>query len=162
MSEDVEINVKGLDALIRVLQKVQSASVRVGVLGPSNQRSAVAGETKTPGNAEIGAIHEFGTATIPERSFLRMPVTKYLGKKLEELGPDTGEALAVKCLKQESLRPFMEIVGITAVGVINEAFASGGFGEWAPHSPGYENNTGMLLVDTTQLRNAVTYEVKAS
>ena len=163
MNDDaaVEMNLKGLEKLLTVIKSAATASAKVGVLGKGGKRSAVAGETSTPTNAEIGAIHEYGTATAPERSWLRMPLTEKLPGALESSGEPT-EATLQKCMNANSAKPYLEIVGIAAVGVINEAFDTGGFGQWPPHAAGYENNTGNILVDTAQLRNAVSYEVKAS
>lgn len=137
------IDTKKLDQVIKSLK--QTGSVKVGILGDSR-------------NATIGACHEFGTSKMAQRSFLRMPLSEKLNGKLQ-----LTDSMIDKMRDANSVAPWLEEIGITAVGVVLEAFDTGGYGQWAAwKNKNYENNTGMILVDTTQLRDSVTYEVNAT
>lgn len=151
---DTDINVKGLEKLAKAL-KMKPPVARVGILGNSSARKEGSG----PSNAEIGAAHEFGTSKLPMRSFLRIPISENLNAYLESSGLLDKKAMA-DVVTQGSLRPWVEKMAIVAEGIVIEGFHTGGFGRWAPwKTPGYENNTGMILVDTTQLRDSITSEV---
>ena len=152
------VNVKGLDQLIKAL-KAKVPVARVGILGSKTYRkSEGAGQ---PTNAEIGAAHEFGTTKIPQRSFLRVPIANNLEKEMNSKGMLDKDTLN-EVVKSGTLMPWMEKVAIAAEACVSDAFATGGDGKWpAWKNPNYENNANMLLVDTTQLRESITSEVKA-
>lgn len=106
-------------------------------------------------NAEIGAIHEFGSYSerIPQRSFLLMPLTFHLGKNLK--GNWTGWILSggmVNAAKH---------LGVMAEKTIQQAFATGGFGEWRPLAPSTiaRKGSSAILIDTAQLRRSISYRV---
>lgn len=153
--ETVTLKDKRLKDLIKAFKNPPTA--RVGILGNKNARSSSGKKT----NSEIGALHEFGTSEIPQRSFLRIPIIENLEKFLEKNGAFDRNLLA-KVIEQKSLELYVHQIAVTAEEVVQEAFASGGFGKWPAHKSGYQNNTGMLLIDTTQLRNSITSEVKKS
>lgn len=150
---DVSLKVDGLDKLLKALKR-QQPSARVGILGSTASRGGGG-----PTNAEIGAVHEFGNSTHPVRSFLRMPLTTFLGKQVEKSGMFSKD-IADEMIKKQSVVPVLEKVAVIAEGIVLEAFDTGGFGTWAPWAPGYMNNGGQLLVDTHQLRDSITSEVK--
>lgn len=142
MSND---GVKFDDRKIRKILKQFSEkipSVLVGILGEENARS----DGKT--NAEIGSIHEFGSTDgkIPMRSFLRMPITEWLHKEIDN----------IKAQKELSIEQVAEQIGIAAVAVIEDAFATSGFGQW----PVGKTKDIEMLVDTGQLRDSISYEVE--
>lgn len=148
---DDELNTDGIDKLMKAL-KGKLPSIRVGILGGGARSDGLT-------NAEVGAFHEFGTTKIPQRSFLRIPITENLNKKLEQSGAFDKAALA-QVIKTKSILPWMSKVGVLAEGIILEAFASNGYGKWPGWSVGYKNKTGQILVDTQQLRSSITYEIK--
>ena len=151
---DVDLKLKGLEQIAKSLRTSKIPKIKVGIIGNSAARSG--GKTS---NATIGAIQEFGTSTIPMRSFLRVPLAEELPKRLQASGAFDKHSLD-ETLKIGSLVPFMKKVAVVAEEVVLGAFDTGGYGKWAPwKDPTYENNTGMLLVDTQQLRNSVTAEV---
>lgn len=160
-----EINVKGLDQLLKSLNgKLPIA--RVGIIGskvkPHLAKKGEKAPKGAPTNADIGAVHEFGVPArnIEQRSFLRVPISEYLQKYLEKSGAFDADTLS-EVLKLGSVLPWLKKVAISAETVSIDAFATGGFGQWAPWKiPGYMNNGGMLLVDTKQLRDSVTSEVR--
>jgi phage gpG-like protein len=178
MSDDAyTMNTKNLDQLIKALKNNMSKG-RVGILGgktmrnntdsgPGKSVSANKGKAPKSGigdvttNAAVGAIHEFGIpGRIPQRSFLRVPIAEQLPKELEKSGAFSKDELN-KVIKEESLKPWIERIVLVAVNIVTEAFDTGGFGKWPKwKDPNYSNNSGQVLVDTTQLRNSITGDVK--
>jgi phage gpG-like protein len=157
MSDDtVTINVKGLDQLLKAL-KAGPPIARVGILGDKTARS---GDGSFQTNAEIGAAHEFGTSKMPARSFLRVPISQNLQKEMENSGALDKKTLN-EVVKQGSVLPWVKKIAILAEGIVADAFDTGGFGKWPGwKNPNYTNNSGQLLVDTKQLRDSITSEVK--
>ncbi len=153
---EMKYNVRGLESLIKAL-KVRQPKVRVGILDGHNSRSGKDGST----NAEIGAAHEYGTVNMVQRSFLRVPLQEFLDKKLEESGAFNKDTFR-DVIKEGTLLPWLQKIASIAEQVVIGAFDSGGYGQWSPWvNPNYENNTGLILVDTQQLRNSITSDVKA-
>lgn len=110
-------------------------------------------------NAELGVIHEFGSATrnIPPRSFLRMPIeTK--GKEIVQLlaGKETRELI-----KKGELLSVFTLLGIKGEEIVQRAFETKGFGQWPPNKPATVDRKGSSapLIDTGQLRRSITSDV---
>lgn len=138
-----------LQKLVKAL-KLKAPTLKVGIV--SNARS------DHSDNSTIGAAHEFGTSTIPKRSFLREPLAEQLPKVLEQMGHFDKETLE-KTIRNSSLEEYAEIIGKLAVGIVIKGFETNGYGKWAPWAPGYKNRTGKILVDTAQLKNSIGYVV---
>lgn len=154
------VGVTGLEKLIKALHQKPPVA-RVGILG-DNTRTRAEGDKSPPTNAEVGAAHEFGTSSIPRRSFLRVPIADGLQGEMERSGLLDQKALK-EVIKQGSVLPWMEKVAVCAEACVLEAFDTGGNGKWpAWKDPGYMNNAGQLLVDTKQLRQSISTEVKQS
>jgi phage gpG-like protein len=152
---ETTLKIDGLENLAKMLKR-KSAVVKIGVLAGAGQRSQNDGVT----NAEIGAAHEYGTKKMPMRSFLRVPLADHLNKKLQNEKLLSNDVLR-DCVKEKSLKPWLNIIGTTAHQIVLEAFASNGYGKWEKYKdPNYQNNTGMKLVDTTQLRDSITWIIK--
>lgn len=152
MSDDVTLKVDGLDKLLKAL-KSKPPVARVGILGSKNARSG-----KENSNATVGAAHEFGTSKLPMRSFLRVPLTDNLQKYMEKSGLLDKEAMEL-VIKQGSLVPWIKKVAIIGESIVLDAFSTGGFGKWKPSNMD-KKLVKMTLVETQQLRNAITSEVK--
>lgn len=172
MSDDsttIELNTKPLDRLVMAF-KGRIPVARVGILGKKVSRSEVkvnstnTGYKKIKGseapqtNAEIGAKHEFGDGKTVIRSFLRVPLTEHLQAFLEKSGAFDKDSLK-KVVREGSIRIWVEKMAGVAEQVIAEAFASGGFGKWKPSNM-KNKKVQMTLVETQQLRNSITSEVK--
>ena len=159
MSETVSLNTKGLDKLLKALGRLPRA--RVGVLGDKAVRGASEhdGEKKESGptNAEIGAAHEYGTSTLPQRSFLRVPISDNLSKALDNAGLMDKDAVK-KVLAEGSVVPWLKKIAIVAEDIVLQAFDNGGFGKWKPSNMKNKTNH-QTLVETQQLRNSITSEV---
>lgn len=152
MDEDTAYDLESqpLDRLIRVLSEKLPVA-RVGVLAT--------GRTDDSNNAEVGAAHEFGTSTVPQRSFLRMPIMEKFDGELEKSGA-FNEDMLKEVVKSGTIRTWMQKIAKIGERIVLDALATGGFGKWKPWKPGYSNQTGQILVDTQQLKNAITSDVK--
>lgn len=137
---------KGLD---------NNMGVKIGILGSTNTR-----EDGDPlGNAGVGLIQEFGSVTnkIPARSFLRMP--------LETKSKELAASLRVKSTKEKllsgNLKGALQDVGFAAERIIDDAFKSRGFGNWAPNKPSTikKKKSSTPLIDTRQLQRSITSKV---
>lgn len=148
------VELKGLEQLLKAL-KAKPPVARVGILGESGGR-----KQGNITNAEVGAAHEFGTSTLPQRSFLRVPISDHLEKKMGESGAlDPDSMMAV--IKQGTVLPWVKKMAILAEGIVAEAFQTSGFGKWAPwKNESYTNNTGQVLINTGQLQRSISSEVK--
>lgn len=152
----VQMTTTGLDKILKAV-KGQLPVARVGILGSKNARPSGKGKS----NATIGAAHEFGTSSLPARSFLRVPISDNLDKYLERAGAFDQEVVKT-ILKEGSLVAFLRKVGIVAEAIVADAFDTGGFGKWKALSPATiaRKKNNQILVETQQLRNSITSEVK--
>jgi hypothetical protein len=116
-------------------------------------RSYAASSAKT--NAEIGFLHEFGVPNkIPKRSFLRMPIFQYA----EDIIGQVKKAGALKKLKEGKSIQVLSDLGIACENVIGRAFASAGWGSWAPNAASTirrKRGGDSPLIDTGQLRRSI-------
>lgn len=142
---NVQLNLDGINDLLKKFANMPD--VKIGILNDKKRSDGM-------GNAELGLIHEMGLGSNPQRSFLRMP----LNTKMPEMIKNNLEFLEEKMV-EEGVEAVAETLGRMGVEVVQSAFDSDGFGHWEKHSPGYENNTGNVLVDTTQLRRSIESEV---
>lgn len=150
MSDETTLNTKGIDKLLKTIKK--PPTVKVGIIGDHDARED--GES----NATIGAQHEFGTSTLPQRSFLRMPLQTKLFNALEDSGILNQKEID-EVVKNGSFATLLRKIGKEAEGVIRDAFDSGGFGEWIP-SHMENKKVKQTLVETGDLRKSISSEVK--
>ena len=146
-----------LNKLVENLSK--KLFVDIGVLGETNK--TVEGGLTIAG---IGAVHEFGTdkagrsndISIPERSFIRMPL---------ETGQDSIEKTIEPKIKQyiaeENIEGLFKLIGIAGEARIKEAFETAGFGTWEANAPSTIKSKGSdsPLIDTGELRKSITSKV---
>jgi len=156
------INVEGLESFMKALKRPPPVS-RVGILGSKTYRKPAPGEKAAPAtNGTIGAAHEYGAPSkgIPARSFLRIPISDRLQGEMEGSGA-LSEAETKEVLRVRTVVPWMKKITALCEKIVRGAFDTGGYGKWPGwKSPNYKNNAMQLLVDTTQLRDAQTSEVK--
>jgi len=109
-------------------------------------------------NAELGLIHEKGslTAKIPPRSFLVKP----LKMKEDELKKMSAADLN-KLFKTGKVMLFLKRIGKSAEKIIQQAFATGGFGMWwsLEASTKARKNSSAILIDSGQLRRSISSRV---
>lgn len=169
-----------IDNLLNIRQQMARNYVtRVGVLGSKTNRLAPdANETHASykkratdyskehatakagqlTNAEVGFIQENGSYVqrIPRRSFLKMPLTLKMPDYYARLGP-----ALIQALKNGDIRQVYVNLGIKGEQIVQEAFASRGFGQWAPNAPRTiaQKGSSQPLIDTAQLRKSITSDV---
>ena len=130
-------------------------SVDVGILG-SEATTQEGGNTL----AGIGAQHEFGVPTamppIPRRSFIRFPIET--GQR--QIESDVGKNYQ-KHMEKGNVKGIFTDIGLACEARIQDAFDSGGFGEWQQLSPITIELKGSsaILIDTGQLRQSITSQV---
>lgn len=156
---DFSLNTRGLDDFIKAF-KGKLPTVAVGVLAQKNAR-AIGTEVAGPAiltNAVVGAAHEFGTSKLPRRSFLRFPLFLYLSKRYEER--ELGSKVEMeRIIKTQDITPWLKKIGILAEEIVQEAFATGGFGAWKQSNMA-KKKVHQTLIETQQLRNSITSEVR--
>lgn len=153
---DVELKLDGLENLLKALKQPRPPRVRIGILGDGARADQEGGPT----NATIGAAHEFGTSSVPMRSFLRVPLAEHLNKRLAASGLLDKKAMR-DVIASGSLVPWLYKVAVIGEGIVQEAFDSGGFGKWPElkEETLHRKKVHQILVETTQLRNSITSEV---
>lgn len=155
--EDV-VKLDGLEALVKAV-KAKPVPARIGILGDKSSRKK--GQIT---NATVGAAHEFGSLVtgLPKRSFLRQPLIDNLQKELDQAGAFS-EAEQAEIIKQKSLVPWTKKMAILAENIVKMAFDTGGFGKWPQLKKETlaRKTTGQILVETTQLRDSITSDVKS-
>jgi len=147
-----KLDTKKLDKIIKALKKGKLTNVKIGIFGANTRPDGTS-------NASIGAIHEFGTDSIPQRSFLRTPIQDNLEKELEASGAFDKDTLNRVVTEGDMLAWFKKIAA-TAEKIVAEGFATNGFGKWAGWSKGYTSKSGNILNDTGQLRDSITTVIK--
>lgn len=146
-------NMTGLEELTKAMSG-SGYVTRVGILGEKAARKS--GEMNNP---TLGLIMEVGSATnnIPARSWLMMPITVKYDTILQRMsGAAVKEALEKKYYKR-----IFGLLGTACEFVIQQAFATSGFGTWAENSAYTIKMKGSSkpLIDTSQLRRSVTSDV---
>lgn len=149
---------KGLKALIERAVSLGRASVKVGVLQDrAGEAKRARDESDVEGLTilEVATAHEFGTDTIPARSFIRGTVDEQIAEISE-----TQRKLAIAVLsgKLEIGRALAQL-GANVEGRIKKRIARG-------INPPLDARTiarkgsSKPLVDTGQLRSSITWEVE--
>lgn len=193
MSVVVKKDLAKLRALQAALGKAKSARVRVGCLGNEAERTDEDWNKEGINNPTLGMWHEFGTkqsvtvgrdkwghpmrrvsGPLPPRSFLRMPLMTRLPGQIDKIGRKVWQEFILK----HSIEKALDNLGALGVGIVRSAFATGGFGQWAPVStryakwketrmrlkhPGGKNFIGPIqqatLILSAQLRNSINHAV---
>jgi hypothetical protein len=147
--------------------------VKVGILGSkahSKHRKETSEELKKSGghkigskeseltNADIGLRHEKGVVSerLPRRSWLVTPLEDHLPEYFEKIGQD-----AIDLIISQKIYKNYQNLGIICEQIIQKGFETGGYGKWKSLSALTIANKGSsaILIDTGQLRKAVTSEV---
>lgn len=141
---------KGWDAFKAEMAQLAGSTIRVGVLGND-------AKSKTPGDdatlAEIATFNEFGTSTIPARSFMR--------STFDENGyyaPFTTKVLKSVVAGRTSAANALQIVGLKIQSDVQKKIVAL---KSPPNAPATIAKKGSSnpLIDTGRLRQSITYEV---
>nr|DAK80367.1 MAG TPA: virion morphogenesis protein [Caudoviricetes sp.] len=133
------------------IAELKGLSVVVGVTAKSNARS----DEIT--NADLAMIHEFGSPAhnIPERSFLREPLIN----NAEAVANLAKNAIGKFIAGEISLETALGYVGEEAKGISKAAVADGISPALKPATIKRKKSS-KPLIDTGQLLNSITYEVR--
>lgn len=145
---DINLDLKKLNKFIESLSSVPE--IRVGIMGDDNARD------DGGSNATIGAIHEFGLGHMPKRSFLRVPLMEGLSEAVDK---NITKKDLDGIVENESLVPICRKIGMIAEGVVFNAFATQGGGNWPKWKNGYKSKTGMILQNDQQLAKSISSAV---
>lgn len=165
----VNADLSGLNDLISALNK--EYTLRVGILG-SQAKAKHKGSDLT--NAEIGTFHEFGGEKMPRRSFLEDSLKFKLDFSREDMKPLKKQIWKLVFVKKK-IEQFYQDLGAKCLQIIEEGFATNGFGMWQPLSKRSEQSKinkvkskkkreiywteHNILTDTGQLRRSITFKV---
>lgn len=107
---------------------------------------------------QVGSYHEYGTAKIPMRSFLRVPFTVKGAAIVKAL------AIAYQDMFEKGIpaETQLEKVGAFLQNISREAFSNSGFGSWKALKAGTikAKKSSATLIDTGTLKGSITYEVR--
>lgn len=149
----VKRDFSGFDKLRKQLHDLQTYKAEVGLFGDTAFRKPGRGEITD--NPSLGFQHEFGNpdTKLPERSFLRMPLMTQMGQVLKFDW--------LRRIRATGVKSAVKLLGVLGEETVQEAFATGGFGQWAPLKKETIRRKGSsrILIDTAQLRKAVTSRV---
>lgn len=128
-----------------------------GVAYAKNRAALGDGEDEAMTNPQLAAKHEFGVG-VPTRSMLRMPFHLHGDRVLKDAKADARVQLAqVARAPRRTAQKILDRVGIAGENLVQEAFATRGFGSWRPNAPLTIELKGSdaPLIDTAQLWRAV-------
>lgn len=142
----------GFSKLRNQLNVLTTYKAQVGLFPETAYRENKRGITD---NVSLGFQHEFGNpeTKLPERSFIRGPLMTHLGPSLTV---DWFSRIARLGAKRT-----VASLGRAGVDIIQEAFATGGFGTWAPLKPRtiQRKKSDRILIEHGEMRDAVTSKV---
>ena len=152
---EVKYKFKGWEQVKINLENQANLVTKIGIFSDHAKREE--GELT---NVEIGIKHEFGSFSekIPRRSFLKEPLVlkrKELLKKIEK-------NIKANFDKVGGAERSAAILGVYAEAIVQEGFATGGYGRWKPLSPktvAIKGNS-QILIDTSQLRKSIISKVE--
>lgn len=167
----VKFDITNLNDLIKSLNK--KYFVRVGIIG----QKAKAEHEGNLTNAELGTFHEQPNNDgnkMPKRSFLEMPLKEKLKYGEKEKRNIKKQAFKTIFLKKKP-QLFFASLGSACLEIINDAFATNGFGSWQSWSEQYKKHRlkqvkskkkreiffseHNILTATGKLRNSITFKV---
>ena len=118
-----------LDDLIKSLK--DNYTLRVGIIGSKAKASHDKNSKNSLTNAELGTFHEFGTSKMPRRSFLEDSLKFKLKFNTEQM-KELRNALFTQFFVKKTPKQFLQDLGARCLQIIEEGFATNGFGMWKP------------------------------
>ena len=156
-----EAYLKEVNKYTKQMKKLAGQEVVVGIPTDAN-KNHVSDEGTMITLAQLGATHEYGApdANIPQRSFLRIPLSKNSKEIFKVMEKDLkfSEINTDKALGK---------LGAKGQSIVLEAFSTQGNGKWEALRPDTIKNrkdkgvSGVsILRDTSQLMQGITFEVR--
>ena len=143
------------DKLFKALNYVASQDVLIGL--PQETSSRKKGEIT---NAELAYIHSHGAAmhNIPPRPFLEPAIEANINPIIEIQKKGLQGALA---FKPNEIKSAMKALGLFGQSAVKDWFTDPR-NNWAPNAPAtiHRKGSDRPLIDTGQLRNAITYVIR--
>lgn len=150
-----EETIKLVTQYIKNLEKAKKSAIYVGL-----PKEKVGGKVYGTGInvIEVGAIHEFGSGPIPQRSFLRVPFSV----KQKELEKALTNQFRLVATQGKDATKALSVVAVLAQSIAQEAFTTRGFGKWPDISEETKRRKGSTqpLIDTGTLRGSITWVVR--
>jgi hypothetical protein len=143
---------KGYAALVKRVYGLATPTIEVGIL--DSEGSAAHGATSV---LEVAIWNEFGTAGIPERSFIRAWFDENSERLHEAVRRMLEAAVAGKYAKDQAL----ELLAQRFVAEIQKRMARGIPPPNAPSTVARKGSS-TPLIDTEQLRSSISYRIKGS
>lgn len=155
---DFKMTDRGLDALKRELAAVGAGKsyTKAGILGKTAERDPVSGAAQEPAsNVDIAIANEFGTDTIPERSFMRASFDNNTMKYIDQFARGARAIYDGKA----GVKQILDMLGMQAASDMRNLIRSGS-GVPPPNAPATIARKGSshTLVDTGQMINSVSNE----
>lgn len=151
MANTVKVRDRGLRDLKKRLKKSGQSFVKVGIFG--EEADATHAGTKRS-NVEIAGFHEFGTGTIPQRSFLRATVDAEEGKIKKLQRTISRNMLKRRITEKKGLG----LIGTFVTGEIQKRIRGGIDPKLKPATIRRKGSS-KQLIDTGQLVQSITWEV---
>ena len=149
MTGQVKVNDRVWRGVLKRVSEMKRGTVRVGVMGDAGDENGVS-------LAEIAAFHEFGTSTIPERSFLRSTFYGHAAEGLRVMCEKLSKAIVEG--KMDEPRA-LGLLGTWAVAEVKKTIRASIAPELAAATIAAKGSS-LPLVDTGQLINSITYVVE--
>lgn len=155
MPNEVTEKRKLWDRLLAHAHKLEHAHVKVGVLS-SHGASEPHGDDASFTLVEIAACHEFGTDTIPERSFIRSTFSQRVPDELVKMQAALAREVVTKGLDPEKA---LARLGAWGAAEVKKTITEDDIPPPLAASTIAAKGSTKPLVDTGQLKNSISYEV---
>jgi hypothetical protein len=161
----VKVTDRGLRASVRAVFGARNSSVKVGIFGDKGDQDVETadGSPSTISVAELAAIHEFGLG-VPERPFLRTYFDSNIGRIQRSLLNLMSTAIqkaisSGRPIEDKDRKRILDRIGLLMQSEIQAKLAKGDL-ELTPLAQATIDRKGSStpLIDTGQLRSAITYE----
>ncbi len=145
---------RGAKTVLARLAKAVRPTVKVGIFGEKADALHVGSKLS---NVEIASVHEFGSETVPERSFIRGAVDE----NIERIRNIQRRSAALFLNGKITIEAALGIIGESVTSMIKARIAAG---IDPPDSPETIRRKGSStpLVDTVQLKGSIQWEVAKS
>lgn len=150
----------GLNKLRAQIATLGTARAQVGIFADQDSRTPTE-PGRGDSNASVGFAHEFGVGEgsqhLPRRSFLQMPLELHLPGELARTSSDQW----FDSLQRGGVRSVLHTMGKTGEELIQQAFDSGGFGNWPQLADEtvLRKESAAILIETNQLRDSISVRV---
>lgn len=139
----------GWGKILRNMKKIDKTILKVGI-----QAGDMAADGKNT-MAFIGAVHEFGTEHIPQRSFIRSALNDNQ-KKIADFAGELGEQII---LGKKTPKQALNLMGLKITGMIQEKITDGDFTPLAPATVRAKKSN-KPLIDTGRMRASIKHKLE--